>query len=36
MALKTQFLVTGLKAIIKDWKNLYSEDLHLKAKNELF
>jgi len=36
MQLKTQALVVGLKQYTKEWKNEYAEDLHKKAKAELY
>ena len=36
MQLKTQNLVVGLKQYTKEWKNQYAEDLHKKAKHELY
>lgn len=36
MQLKTQSLVVGLKQYTKEWKNQYAEDLHKKAKSELY
>ena len=36
MQLKTQTLVVGLKQYTKEWKNEYAEDLHKKAKAELY
>jgi hypothetical protein len=36
MQLKTQNLVVGLKQYTKEWKNHYAEDLHKKAKHELY
>ena len=35
MALKTDKLITGLKARCREWKNNYSENLHKKAKEQL-
>ncbi len=36
MQLKTNNLVVGLKQYTKEWKNQYAEDLHKKAKTELY
>lgn len=36
MQLKTQSLVIGLKQYTKEWKNQYAEDLHKKARTELY
>jgi dynein heavy chain, axonemal len=36
MQLKTQTLIVGLKQYTKEWKNEYAEDLHKKAKTELY
>jgi len=36
MQLKTHSLVVGLKQHTKEWKNEYAEDLHKKAKGELY
>jgi hypothetical protein len=36
MQLKTVSLVAGLKQYTKEWKNEYAEDLHKKAKTELY
>lgn len=36
MQLKTQTLVVGLRQYTKEWKNEYAEDLHKKAKAELY
>ncbi len=36
MQLKTESLVKGLKQYTKEWKNQYAEDLHKKAKTELY
>lgn len=36
MQLKTHNLVVGLKQYTKEWKNQYAEDLHKKAKHELY
>lgn len=36
MQLKTNNLVVGLKQYTKEWKNNYAEDLHKKAKHELY
>ena len=36
MQLKTQSLIVGLKQYTKEWKNEYAEDLHKKAKSELY
>jgi len=36
MALKTDQFINGLKTRCKDWKNHYSEDLHVKAKECLY
>lgn len=36
MQLKTQSLIIGLKQYTKQWKAEYAEDLHVKARTELY
>merc|ERR1712224_847170 len=36
MALQTDLLIDGLKTTCKKWKNEYAEDLHEKAKEQLY
>lgn len=36
MQLKTQSLIVGLKQYTKQWKGEYAEDLHVKARAELY
>ena len=36
MQLKTQGLIVGLKSYTKQWKAEYAEDLHVKARAELY
>lgn len=34
--MKTQSLILGLKQYTKQWKSEYAEDLHVKARAELY
>ena len=36
MQLRTQSLIIGLKQYTKQWKGEYAEDLHVKARTELY